>query len=428
MLDPSAPPTLLIFMLHRLSLLSLVPLSLLAAGSLGATTAEAQAQTELRLFTPAWRKIGEQTPQNVAKRFTIIMGHLPPAPFHEGNPDAKCLKYILGPYVDKEELGLMEKKSPTALAHDAQGGVVKASDWVNWLVAPDDPAWLAYVGKRTAELMNSDFDGLFVDSMGTAPIAEHYTKTLALNPNTRKPYTKSEWLAAENVMLGAIRRALPPGKLLTLNGLGPGIRYWTEPEAASPRVLLSQVQGAMSERIWRDPPQALDRWPTVEHWLLDVRMVQDVERRGLMGFWWTKCWTTHGTSRNEPNADVLIPQWLRFSLASYLLAAGPHSYFNFDTDRDDKPKSNAAEYFPEYDTPIGYATSEMLPLADTGAYVRRFSNGVVLVNPTDKAIPSVKLLWPELASVKLVSSGENRTVSGEFELRAHTGLLLTIAP
>jgi|JI10StandDraft_1071094.scaffolds.fasta_scaffold00117_45 hypothetical protein len=414
-------------MLHRQTLLPLVSCLLLTAGLRGAIAPEAP-QTELRLFTPAWRNIGEQTPQSVAKRFTVIMGHLPPAPFHEGNTEAKCLKYILGPYVDQQELELMKKESPSALAYDAQGGVVKARAWVNWLVTPDDPAWLAYVTKRTTELMSSDFDGLFVDSMGTAPVSENYTNTLAINPHTRKPYTKSEWLAAEGIMLDAIRRAVPPGKLITLNGLGPGARYWTEPESASPRVLLPYVKGAMSERIWRDPPQPLDRWPTAEHWMEDVRMVQDVERRGLMGFWWTKCWTKNGTSRHEPNAEVLVPQWRRFSLASYLLAAGPHSYFNFDTDRDDKPKSNAAEYFPEYDAPLGHAISEMIPLGDTGAYARRFSNGVVLVNPTAQAILSVKLPWPELAQTKFFSAGESRTLSGEFTLPAHTGLLLTLEP
>lgn len=320
----------------------------------------------------------------------------------------------------------IELEVAAALAYDAQGGVVKARAWVNWLVTPDDPAWLAYITKRTTELMKSDFDGLFVDSMGTAPVSENYTNTLAINPHTKKPYTKSEWLAAEGIMLDAIRRAIPPGKLITLNGLGPGGRYWTEPESASPRVLLPYVKGAMSERIWRDPPQPLDRWPTAEHWMEDVRMVQDVERRGLMGFWWTKCWTKNGTSRHEPNAEVLVPQWRRFALASYLLAAGPHSYFNFDTDRDDKPKSNAAEYFPEYDAPLGHAISEMIPLGDTGAHARRFSNGVVLVNPTAQAIVSVKLPWPELVQAKLLSAGENRTLSGEFTLPAHTGLLLTL--
>jgi len=68
-----------------------------------------------------------------------------------------------------------------------------------------------------------------------------------------------------------------------------------------------------------------------------------------MGFWWTKCWTDGNTSKHEPGADRLVPQWCRFALASYLLAASPRSYCNFDTEKNDQPKSNAAEYFTEYD-------------------------------------------------------------------------------
>lgn len=387
--------------------------------------AEEKSETRLRLFTPAWRNIGEQKPQDVAKKFTIIYGHLNPAPFHEGNPDALCLKYILGPYVDKAELDRIPRQ---AVASNARGGVVKAREWANWLVVPDSKEWLAHLETRVPALMNSDFDGLFVDSMGTAPVSEGYTDTIAINPHTRKPYTKAEWIRAENVMLRKIREIMPKGKIVTLNGLGPGFRYWTEPEENSPRALLDNVDGAMSERIWRDPKTKLTAWPKLERWMQDIRMIQDVERRGLMGFWWTKCWSNGATSRHEPGADKLVPQWLRFSLASYLLAAGPKSYFNFDTDRDDKPKSNAAEYFPEYDAPLGHAAGDMQAIGSTGAFVRRFSDGAVLVNPTDQPIPGITLPWPELANALLHSAGEKMSYRGPFELPAHTGLILTTRP
>ncbi|MDB6114888.1 MAG: Alpha-galactosidase [Lacunisphaera sp.] len=379
--------------------------------------------TRLRLFTPAWRDIGPLTPQEAGKKFPIVLGHLDPRPFHEGNPAARCFKYILGPYVDKAQLDQLPRE---ALARDAQGNFVKARDWANWLVVPDNPKWLDHLRELVPQLMASDFDGLFVDSMGTAPVASNYTLTAALNPRTGKPYTRAEWLAAERVMLQAIRAALPAGKQVTLNGLAQGTRYWTEPEADSPRVLLPAVDGAMSESTWRDAKALLDAWPTPGRWMLDVRMIQDVERRGLMGFWWTKCWGDGNTSKHEPEAAALLPQWRRFALASYLLAAGPHSYFNFDTEKNDQPRSNAAEYFPEYDAPLGHALDAMQPLGSTGAFARRFSGGVVLVNPTAQPVGAVELPWPELRAVALNSAGEGRTYSGRFDLPAHTGLLLTL--
>jgi|JI10StandDraft_1071094.scaffolds.fasta_scaffold00117_14 hypothetical protein len=404
--------------------LLLAVLFALAASAGGAKASPPDEQlTRLRLCTPAWRNIGPLTPQEAARKFPVIFGHLDPKPFHEGNPAASCFKYILGPYVAKTQLDVLPRE---ALASDRNHDFVKARDWENWLIVPDNPQWLAHVRTMVTKLMASDFDGLFVDSMGVAPVASNYTLTTALNPHTNQPYTKAEWLAAELIMLKAIRAAMPAGKKVTLNGLAQGTRYWAEPEAESPRVLLSAVDGAMSESVWRDAKSGLGAWPTPERWMLDVRMIQDVEQRGLMGFWWTKCWSDGNTSNNEPNAAVLVPQWRRFALASHLLAAGPHSYFNFDTVKNDKPKSNAAEYFPEYDAPLGHAVSAMEPIDRSGIYARRFSNGVVVVNPTGESSPELSLPWADLAQATFQVTGENRTTSARFVVAAHTGLILTV--
>jgi len=385
-----------------------------------ASALDTSGAVKLRLCAPAWRYIGEQKPQDVAKDFTVVFGRMPPADFHQGNPGCKCLAYTLGPYVAK---ALLTKLPAEALAHGSTGEVVKARAWANWLVCPDNPKWIEYITETNRKAMESDFDGLFVDSMGTAPVESNYVLSPAINPKTGKPYTKSEWLAAECVMLDAIRKALPKGKLLTLNGLGPGKRYWTEPENESPRVLLKYVDGAMSESIWRAAPAKLADWPSPEGWMGDVKMIQDVERRGLMGFWWTKCWTDGNTSNNEPNAKVLVPQWRRFALASYLLAAGPRSYFNFDTMKNDKPKSNAAERFPEYEAPLGTATGPMEEVQGKGVYRRPFSNGFVIVNPGDKAVEGIDL--PATKGAPLYSWGEDRTVASPLTVAAHTGLILT---
>jgi hypothetical protein len=383
-------------------------------------TGEQQSETKFRLFTPAWRNIGEQKPQDVAKKFTIIFGNLDPKPFHEGNPDAKCIKYTLGPYVVKSELKTLPEE---AVAHDQSGQVPKAREFANWLIVPDNPKWLAFQQNLVRKVMNSDFDGLFVDSMGTAPVDSKYLFSSPANPHTGKPYTKQEWLAAEVKMMQATVEALPKGKLIFMNGLGPGSRYWTEPEDASPRVLLAYVNGAMSESIWRAAKSPIDAWPTPESWMLDIRMVQDVERRGLTGFWWTKCWCDGNTCANEPGAETLVPQWRRFAMGSYLLAAGPHSYFNFDTVKNDKPSSNAAEYFPEYDTPLGHATGAMQEFAGTGVYWRPFSGGLVIVNPGAKVVEGLRP--PGFENAEFTSAGENRKLRAPFSVSAHTGLILT---
>jgi hypothetical protein len=247
-------------------------------------------------------------------------------------------------------------------------------------VSPDDPKLLDYERQLVRKLMAQDYDGLFIDSLGTAPIDSNYLLAKAINPRTHQFYTAEDWLASEIKMVQAAKEALPPGKLLFMNGLGPGTRYWREPEAASPRVLLSQFDGAMSESIWRTASAPLGQWPSPEKWMLDIRMIQDVERRGLYGFWWTKCGSVVGAKpTDEETHQDLIPQWRNFALASYLLAAGPKSYFNFLA--GDKKLNNGAQYYPEYDKRLGVATGPMRELGK-GVYWRQFSHGVVMVNPT----------------------------------------------
>jgi hypothetical protein len=373
----------------------------------------------LRLFAPAWRGIGDQDPAAVARKFSIIYTFNDAGPFHEGNSASRIIIYSLGPYVSKAELKTI---APEALAHDPAGEVVKARDWPNWLVVPDNPKLLEHEQKLVNRLMAGSFDGLFIDSLGTAPIDSTYVLTKALNPNTAQPYTKEQWLAAEIKMVNAARQALPPGKLLFMNGLGPGTRYWTEPEAASPRILLAGFDGAMSESIWRMAKAPLSDWPAPDKWMLDIRMIKDVDRRGLYSFWWTKCGSVVGeTPTDEAIHQDLIPQWRRFALASYLLAAGPKSYFNFLA--GDKKLNNGAQYYPEYDAPLGSAAGPMQPLGDSGVYWRPFQQGLVIVNPTAQAVGNLR---PDRANqAEFTVAGENRLVRAPFTIPAHTGWILT---
>ena len=101
----------------------------------------------LRLFAPAWRNIGKQRPQDVAKRFTVIYGHLAPGPFHEGNPECRCIKYTLGPYTAKAALTRLPQE---VFVHCKDGQVGKARDWANWLIVPDNPKWIDHATAEKA--------------------------------------------------------------------------------------------------------------------------------------------------------------------------------------------------------------------------------------------------------------------------------------
>ncbi|HET9913182.1 MAG TPA: putative glycoside hydrolase, partial [Anaerolineales bacterium] len=72
-----------------------------------------------------------------------------------------------------------------------------------------------------------------------------------------------------------------------------------------------------------------------------------------------------------------------FLLGSYLLVKGHHTYLNFEF-------STEPEWFPEYEIPIGTPVGgtpqsiSSLWHADLGVYARTYTNGLVLVNPSDK--------------------------------------------
>lgn len=72
-----------------------------------------------------------------------------------------------------------------------------------------------------------------------------------------------------------------------------------------------------------------------------------------------------------------------FLLGSYLLVKGHHTYLNFEF-------SSEPEWFPEYEIPIGTPVGGIPPSistmwrSDWELYTRTYSNGLVLVNPSDK--------------------------------------------
>ena len=74
--------------------------------------------------------------------------------------------------------------------------------------------------------------------------------------------------------------------------------------------------------------------------------------------------------------------WRLYLLANYLLVKGSHTYINTDIGLD-------PEWFPEYDIDIG-SPLDSLPAnvdswldAGSGLYVRAYTEGLAVVNPTD---------------------------------------------
>jgi hypothetical protein len=70
-----------------------------------------------------------------------------------------------------------------------------------------------------------------------------------------------------------------------------------------------------------------------------------------------------------------------YALGSYLLIRGDHTYINIELGEE-------PEWWPEYDIPIGSPQQNAAQISDlydpaSGLYSRQFTNGIVLVNPTN---------------------------------------------
>lgn len=395
-----------------------------------------------KLFAPAWRGLGEEG-ANAARSFTEIYGSQNPASIHAANPAAFSYKYTLGPYVTAPFVpcDLIPADNEYKTKRDSQGNLIcgktalarsaiaKGTDGMalyavgftnNFLIVPDDPAWISYIRTKTASdilfAANNYYDGILTDSMGGAPVTSNYLNAKPVNAKTGQLYTEAEWNQAQLSTVAAKRDGLPTGKKLMLNGLANGTNYW-DVLANSPRTLLTDaVDGGMAERIFREPHGAIDQWPAASAWLKDVQMIEDVEDTyHKKGYWWSKCWAGNGTCKDEANSVALIKQWLRYVSCSYLLGAGSNSFFNFDTDIND---GNAAEYFSEYDTlrALGAARGAKAQVGGTGAYTRQFEQGFISVNPTNSPITI------DLGNSSY-SDFDGTARTGSYSLPAHTGQL-----
>lgn len=417
----------------------LLPLvAILSVGAIGyymvnLTKAETPSQSAtFKLFSPAWRGMGDDSNIPNRKYFTEVFTNMTPKNIKGLAKNAKVYNYTLGPYVTQayvrcglipdtnKDKDLKKCGRPGKVLPDSAISVQKDNHHQatyaraftnNFLLVPDDTATLRYVKSLAAQELRAGgkgvdvYDGILSDSMGVAPLGSGYLISPPWNPGTNpsQTYGAGEWLAAQNKMLSAKKEGIGDKELI-INGLANGRAYFQSPSAGKVFGDNPKVTGLMAERIFREPQDPMNSRPDKTEWKKDVDMIADVQAKGKKGYWWTKCWTKTGstgrqTCHDEPDYRSGIKKLLRFTMSSYLLGAGDKSYYNFDTDICDGgpvnnkcPASNAAEWFDDYldAKKLGKAKGAYTALAGGDVFVRKFENGIVVVNP-DKSAHTVTL-------------------------------------
>jgi hypothetical protein len=392
-----------------IALLAITALSAMCAALLGLAPASAgngpmaptgrfmQRMTSANMASHAYT---EAEAVDMARRFDVITanrGQFRPfvAKMREANPRLALLVYFNGSFAQKSQ-GTAYPES--WYLRDANGNKVTSTGWGNYAMNPANPEWVATrADECIAAIADSGYDGCFIDMLGTAPLDPGYLTALPINPATGQVWTRAEWLKATAEIAAAVERKAGDRPVVG-NGLGNGQRYFNTSAPSS--TLLPPEDGGMAEAWLRHATAGIDHFKTETAWRGDVDMLADAGAKSRPVMAMTKVWVA-GT---EAQKD----RWHKYTLASFLLGNDGRSYLSFL--RDNTPWVTHRWDFVDVGTP------EAAYGKWGGVYVRPFTNGLALVNPTT-------------SSVTVTLSGTFTTLDGvevtSLTMGANTGEVLT---
>jgi Hypothetical glycosyl hydrolase family 15 len=227
------------------------------------------------------------------------------------------------------------------------GKRVLQGSWGWYLMNPDDASWRAYwVAQVRRQVATTHADGVFMDSTSVPNDfgASTFTPPLpAFDPPWELAWSKriERWLVYTQKRVG---------KPIVVNaGSWVTTREKTSYAAAA---------GVMIEGFATGLAPA--------DWQLELNRMLGLVRRDKIVI-----------CQSYPDVNDVAARM--FDLGSYLLIEGSHTYVNFG-------EGIRVTWFPEYDLQLGAATDPPGLVVEQGAYVRRFANGLVVVNPGDATV------------------------------------------
>jgi hypothetical protein len=346
------------------------------ADAAGATAAGfADTTAGIHLWAPMFMTGGRfhSTDEAVAaaRRFDVIaalphqLGEYLPA-MRAANPGLRVYVYVNGSYLHESQLGDLPS---WVLARTTAGDLIRSNQWGNFLGTPSMQRWITYKQHECADALTaSDADGCYLDMLGIAPTVPGYGTGLPVNPATGLLWTRSEWLTATSALGAQI--AQYTGRPVLSNGFGNGRRYFSG--AGPTKILLSGTSGSTSEAFMKKPRGAIDSYESVAHWPQEADMLADANLSGGVALTVTKTW---GGGTAEQKAA-----WRLYSLATFLLGNGGHSYYDFLGDPSQPATLDAPLFHLRIGLPLGPYS------AVGGAYQRWFSLGRVVVNPGSQPV------------------------------------------
>lgn len=388
-------------------------------GSVGLTAPARAATTQeptnyLRVFTAqnistTKNSFTDDEAKAVAKNFDLLVaspkafkGQVPM--MRDVNPRLRVIAYVNASFVGKRQ-GPSTGSFPNEwYMRDANGNPVQ-SKYDNYMMNVAHSGWIGNrqsTCKSTAEA--SGYDGCSLDMLGTAPLDGGYTKSKPINPATNKVWTETEYYAATSKLAKSVTD-YATGLLVDGNGLRSGISYFS-PTAPSKKLFEGTVD-AIAEAFVRVGPAPVNSFRSESQWKVDVDMLVDAGRSGHGVCTLTKIWAP-GTAAQKDAVH-------EYTLATFLLGTNGKSFFYVSY--EEPPDSTVMH--PWWKSNIGSPSGSYPNYAKVGGvYIRTFTGGVAVVNPTSAAA-SVTL---PSGSYRDVNGGTSR--SGTVSVPAHAGWVL----
>lgn len=304
-----------------------------------------------------------------AQRFDVISAHIDAYKTYVGamrtaNPDLVLLAYVNAMFVPPIQSNQFYS---WWYAKDANGNKVQ-SRYGNYMMNAASVGWRNYVRDLcVSRVQASGFDGCYLDMLGVAPLLFSYVTSPPINPATGKVWTAADYLRATSALAANVKSGAGSA-LVVGNGLRSGVDYF-DPAAPSGQIL-NGIDGASAEAFVRGVTQPINTYRSETDWKKDVDLIVNAEARGKAVLTVTKTWVA-GTAAQKDS-------WHQYAMASFLLGTSMKSYFFFSDSESSDPLADHPWWHVDVGQPVAaYAKNA------AGVYVRTFTNGKVLVNPSD---------------------------------------------
>ncbi|HEY7830552.1 MAG TPA: putative glycoside hydrolase [Solirubrobacteraceae bacterium] len=247
----------------------------------------------------------------------------------------------------------------------------------------------AWAGEVVHELKAQGWDGVFMDNVN--PTIRYYHDPTDV---ARYPSDKAYATAVTSALAHIVPRIHAAGKLAMAN-----IGSWPNYRATATR-WLRYLDGAMDERFAKFTPARGQGYRTNAEWSEELSILQQVQRQ--------RKWFIGITQSSDRDTRAE-----RFGWATMLLGSGGHATFALQNDAN----YGVETWFPDYEAPIGQPL-DSAHRQPSGVYRRRFSRGLVLVNPTARR---------HTVRLRGRYSGDGLRSAATATMAPHTGLILVRA-